>query len=152
MPLYRAQRFEPRPFTGRKPRVFQPHIRTIRPLRLTGGQQPIRSHDRQTIQRMAQRFSHTDESIDRAEFGQYMRRIRPLFAACFEPNLLLEHGQHHRHTLFFAWPSTSRVRNSLSTKHHSRDQRVRVPMRPSTRCDREPHQRPADRKALRHIA
>ena len=49
---------------------------------------------------MAQRFSHTDQSVDRADFGQHMGRIGALFAACFEPAPFLEEREHRRQKLF----------------------------------------------------
>jgi hypothetical protein len=50
---------------------------------------------------MAQRFSDTDEAIDGANLGQHMGRIRPLFAASFEPTALLEEREHGRQKVFF---------------------------------------------------
>jgi hypothetical protein len=54
--------------------------------------------------RMTQCLSYTHQPIDRSDFGQHMRRIRPLFATRFEPTAFLEESEHGRQKLFLSMP------------------------------------------------
>src|SRR6266516_4520527 len=65
-------------------------------------EQPLRGHDRQAVEGMAQRFSYTHQSIDRSNLGQHMGGIGALFAARFEPSPLLKERQHGRQELFLS--------------------------------------------------
>ena len=59
-------------------------------------------YDCQAIQGMTECLSYTHQPIDRADLGQHMRRIRPLFATRFEPTAFLEECEHGRQKLFLS--------------------------------------------------
>jgi len=98
--------------------------------------------------RMTQGFSHTDQAIAGANLGQDMGRIGPLVAAggCRHPRSLNSVSIVVK-SCSSAWPSTKRVRNSLSTEA-SKPGSVSSSRHPHTsnRCARAAHRRLADRK------
>jgi hypothetical protein len=68
------------------------------------------------MQGVIHRLADPFQAVDRADSGDHMRRIGPLFSTCPEYVVLLTQRQHPSRTWSMASAAIIRVRNSLNTE------------------------------------